>query len=213
MIPANKILNTVFVCSLFFTMNAKDVKNVNSYEFGNKDLTIVLKSTDTTINKDEVILNTINELAKNIDPKNAAKMYLKYTEEVFSIVKNSSVTMMQALKACKTKEEAAVVQGNYLRSMSETFGKKDNALKQASLFASFSDEVIKEIQQSLAQSTQVYLLEIQISAKKLDLKTDDVKAKARIVDEHGEFVKNKTSEFFDKVIDSMKNVFKKHYKI
>ncbi len=213
-----KMSNFIFAFILIFNLNAKNAEQIISKEFGDKNFKIKIEYKPEVVknisgNKEQLILETITKLTKEIDPAKAAKEYIEYMKLIFEKIKSNS--LFADLKECNSIEESGKKFGLIMQNLMSDISKKENVLKQSVYFSAFSDDVINEINASLAIKMQQFITDINMTVmeKTKDIQEKSVKEVAAINLEAQNTIKAKSNELFDNLIETISSVLRKHYTI
>jgi len=190
------------------------IKNFGDSSF---KITVECSKDFTDSSKEKVILSTIENLVKEIDPAIAAKEYLDYLKTTFEKLKENFA--LSSLVESKTIEESSQKMNLFMQEMMKDLNEKENVLKQSVYFSTFSDEAISEVNNSIGMTIQSFAIEInnisvqgnrEIEKVKLEKDEEAVKETTKKV----QLALQKTlNSLSDRFFDSVKNALEKHYKI
>lgn len=101
---------------------------------------------------DDLLVKTIKQLALEIDPEQAAQMYLACVKNTFD--KAIAAINFDALASSQNEDEAKQALGSLFQDLFNAMTSKDAMLEQAIYFATFSDEIVKDITNTMAVNMQ-----------------------------------------------------------
>lgn len=122
------------------------------------DISIEIRASQNGTDFDGLLVNTIKELVNEINAENAANMYLVSVKNIFSKVIDA--TTFEALANSKSEDEAKQALGNLFQNMLNAMTSKNTMLEQAIYFATFSDEIVKDITNTMSALTQEHVIKM-----------------------------------------------------
>jgi hypothetical protein len=107
---------------------------------------------------DSLIINTITSLVNEINPEMAASIYLGLIKKTFDAA--FAPSNLEILASSKNKEELKENLKTFFQKLLESLSSKDSNLKTSVCFATFTDETVKEITNSMSTCMQDYFIKL-----------------------------------------------------
>lgn len=218
-VKVNNFFYAVALALVFSNAYCEQAPTTVTKNFGNSNFKITVECSKDLANssKEKVILSTVENLVKEIDPTIAAKEYLDYLKTIFEKLKENPI--FGSLGESKTIEEASQEMNLVMQKMMQDFSKKENVLKQSVYFAALSDEAIAEINRAMGMTMQNFMIELNAiaveAAKQAEQnKLESEQAKSEETKQELQLAyQEKMNGFFDSFYDAIKDALSKHYKI
>ncbi len=182
----NRFFYATALALVFSNVSCSDVSSIVEKKFGDSSFEITVKCSKDldNVSKEKFILNTIENLIKEIDPTTAAKGYLEYLQSAFEKLKNNEV--FKSIKDSKSIEESSLKINQFMQEWMKDLSKKENVLKQSVYFVALSDEAINEINMAMGMAIQSFMMELNTIAAEANKKAQEAiaeKAKEEDVEE------------------------------
>ena len=218
-VKVNNFFYATALALVFSSAYCEQAPTTVTKNFGDSNFKITVECSKNLADssKEKVILSTIENLVKEIDPTTAAKEYLDYLKTTFEKLKNNP--LLNCVKEFKTIEEASQGFSLLMQEMMKDLSKKENVLKQSVYFAALSDEAIAEINNAMGLTMQRFAMELntiavegnkEIEKNKLE---NDEKAIKETNQKLQLALQEKIDNFFDTFFNTIKDALGKHYKI
>ncbi|MFH1254255.1 MAG: hypothetical protein V1646_02370 [bacterium] len=149
---------------------------------------------------DDLLIKTIKGLVTKINPEKAVQLYIAYVKNTFDKV--ITAINFESLSSIQNKDEAEQALENLLQNTYNTIVSKNTALEQAIYFATFSDEIVKDITNTISELIEEY--DIKMSQFQYENEKQDMAKE----------IKKMLGEFSTSILNAIATVFENHgYKI
>lgn len=145
-----------------------------------------------------LIVDVIKNLVKEIEPEKAANMYLMSIRKNIDILRESN---FEKIAECKTNEEAKEVLNDFIQNLINKLSSQEVVLESAIYFAALPEDVVKNVNNSLVLYLQKFL--IQFSEQSLNL----------VSTEPGKVLRNVFENSLSTLLNNLAESFEEYYYI